>query len=137
MKDLGEVTIEDVDGNGGRMQGYRSHYKWQAGLTVRDWRFVVRIANIDKSALTVDAATGANLPDLMFQAIERIKSVSTGRAVFYMNRTVLTKLRQQHTYGIKNSTLTMDNLGGTPIARFHGIPIKRVDALAADEALIS
>lgn len=137
MRDLGEVTIENVDGNGGRMQGYRSHYRWDSGLTVRDWRYVVRIPNIDKSALTVDAATGANLPDLMFQAIERVKSVSVGRPVFYMNRTVLTKLRQQHTYGVKNSTLTMENLGGTPITRFHGIVIRRTDALAADESLVA
>lgn len=136
-KDLGEVTIENVDGNGGRMQAYRSHYRWDCGLTVRDWRYVVRIANIDKSALTVDAATGANLPDLMFQAIERLPNMSMGRACFYMNRTLITKLRQQSTYGVKTSTLTVDNLGGTPVQTFHGIPVKRTDALAADETLIS
>jgi hypothetical protein len=137
MTDKGQVTIEDVDGAGGRMEAYRTHYRWDAGLTVRDWRYVVRVANIDKSALTVDAATGANLPDLMFEAIERIPNISTGRAGFYMNRTLITKLRQQHTNGVANSTLTMENLGGTPITSFHGIPIARTDALASDEALVS
>lgn len=137
MTDKGQVTIEDVDGSGGRMEAYRTHYRWDCGLTVRDWRYVVRIANIDKSALTVDAASGANLPDLMFQAIERIPNLSVGRSAFYMNRTVLTKLRQQSTNGVKTSTLTMENLGGTPITSFHGIRIGRVDALAGDEATIS
>jgi hypothetical protein len=28
QRDLGEVTIENVDGNNGRMQAYRSHYRW-------------------------------------------------------------------------------------------------------------
>lgn len=137
MTDKGQVTIENVDGNGGRMEGYRTHYRWDLGLHIKDWRYFVRIPNIDKSALTVDASSGANLPDLMFQAIERIPNLSLGRAAFYMPRTVLTKLRQQHTNGVKNSTLTMDNLGGTPITRFHGIDIRRTDALAADEAAVT
>ena len=73
----------------------------------------------------------------MFQAIERLPNMSMGRCVFYMNRTVLTKLRQQHTNGVSNSTLTMENLGGTMVTAFHGIPIRRTDALAADEAAVS
>ena len=138
MQDKGQVTIEDVTGSGGgRMEAYRTHYRWDAGLTVRDWRYVVRIANIDRSALTVDASSGANLPDLMFQAIERIPNLSTGRAAFYMDRGITTKLRQQSTYGVKNSTLTSQNLGGTMVTSFHEIPIRRVDALAVDEATVS
>lgn len=137
MSDKGQVTIEDVDGTGGRMEAYRTHYRWDAGLTVRDWRYAVRGANIDKSALLPDAATGVNLPDLMFAMIERIPSLSLGRPVFYMNRTLLTKLRQQHTNGVASSTLTMENLGGTMVTSFHGIPIRRTDALAADESSVS
>ena len=137
MTDKGQVTIEDVDGSGGRMEAYRTHYRWDAGLTVRDWRYVVRIPNIDKSKLTVTAATGANLPDLMFQAMERIPNMALGRAAWYMNRTLITKLRQQHTNGVSNSTLTMENLGGTMITSFHGVPIRRTDALAADEAQVA
>jgi hypothetical protein len=43
------VTLEDA--NGGKYQGYRTHYKWDIGMTVRDWRYVVRVANIDVTAL--------------------------------------------------------------------------------------
>lgn len=137
FQDKGQVTIENVDGLGGRMEAYRSHYRWDCGLTVRDWRYIVRIANVDRSALTVDAATGANLPDLMFSALERIPNISLGRAVWYMERGVLTKLRQQCTYGVKNSTLSFQNLGGTMVTSFHEIPIKRTDALAGDEARVT
>lgn len=137
MENKGQVTIEDVDGSGGRMEAYRTHYKQKAGLTVKDWRFVVRIANIDKSALTADASAGADLADLMFQAMERIPNMSMGRAVFYMPRTVLTKVRQQHSAGVSNSTLTFQNLGGIMITSFHEVPIKRTDALAGDEATVS
>jgi hypothetical protein len=137
QQDLGEVTIENVDGLGGRMQAYRSHYRWDAGLTIRDWRYFVRIANIDRSLLTADASTGANLPDLMFQAIERIPNLGAGRAVFYMDRGIVTKLRQQSANAVKNSTLSVDQVGGVPVTSFSGVPIRRVDVLSPDEALVS
>lgn len=137
MQDLGEVTVENVDGAGGRMQAYRSHYRWDSGLTVRDWRYVVRIANIDKSGLLASAATGANLPDLMFTAIERIPNLALGRAAFYMARDIRTKLRQQSATAVKTSTLTLDNVGGVPLMAFHGIPVRRCDVLAADEAQVT
>ncbi len=135
MRDLGEDVI--ILDDGGRMLAYRTHYRWDCGLTVRDWRYIVRICNIDRSALTKDASSGANLPDLMFEALERVQGLSGGRACWYMDRSVLTKLRQQSTYGVENSTLTSQNLGGTMVTTFHEVPIKRVDALAVDEAAIT
>lgn len=137
VRDLGEVTVENVDGSNGRMQAYRTHYRFDAGLSIRDWRYFVRIANIDKSTTLPTAATGANLPDLMFEAIERIPNLSAGRAVFYMSRYMRTRLRQQTAALVKNSTLTIEQVGGVPVMMFHGIPIRRVDTLAADESLIS
>jgi hypothetical protein len=136
QQDLGEVTIENVDGAGGRMQAYRSHYRWDAGLTIRDWRYFVRICNIDRSALTFDAASGANLPNLMFEAFERLPNLM-GRAAWYMDRGILTKLRQQSASAVKTSTLTVEQVGGVPVTSFHGIPIRRVDRLSPDEALVA
>lgn len=136
-EDKGQVTIEDIDGAGGRMEAYRTHYRWDAGLSVRDWRYVVRIANIEKSALTKDAATGADLPDLMFQAMRLIPNLNAGRPAFYMSRDTATWLGRQTANLTLNSTLTMENVGGKMVERFHGIPVRRVDALAADEALVS
>lgn len=136
MRNLGEVTIEDVDGSGGRMQAYRTHYRWDAGLAVKDWRYVVRIANIEVSDLSPTAATGANLPNLMFEAIERLPS-QAGRCVFYMDRTVRTTLRQQLSNAVASSTLEFADVGGRRTMMFQDIPIRRVDRLAADEALLS
>ena len=58
--DKGQVTVENIDGASGRAEMYRTHYKWDCGLSVRDWRYVVRIANVDTSALTKNAATGGD-----------------------------------------------------------------------------
>lgn len=137
MQDKGQVTIEDVDGAGGRMEAYRTHYRWDCGLSLRDWRYVVRICNIEKSALTYDAATGANLPKLMFEALELIPNASMGRCAYYMSRSTRTFFHQQYALLTKNSTLTSENVGGKLQTSFQGIPVRRVDALAADEALVS
>lgn len=136
-EDKGQVTIEDVDGNGGRMEAYRTHYRFDAGLSVRDWRYVVRICNIDKSDLTFNAATGANLPRLMFEAIELVPNLSMGRAAFYMSRDIRTKVRQQIAYAVENATMTTDIVGGKRVDFFQEIPLRRCDALSADEARIT
>jgi hypothetical protein len=137
MEDKGQVTIENVDGNGGRMEAYRSHYRMDCGLTIRDWRYFVRIPNIDRSLLTKDASTGADLPSLMFEAMDRIPNLGAGRAVFYMDRSVKTKVRQQLAYARSSSTLTVEEVGGVRTEMFQGIPMRRCDALSGDEALVS
>ena len=137
IEDKGQVTVENVDGSNGRAEMYRTHYRWDAGLTVRDWRYIVRIADISKALLKADASSGPVLPDLMFQAMERIQSLSGVRPVFYTSRTVLTTLRQQLASQVKNATLGVQNVGGVLVHDFQGIPIRRVDALAADEAYVS
>jgi hypothetical protein len=140
MRDLGEVTIENVDGAGGRMQGYRTHYRWDAGLTVRDWRYVVRIANIDKSLLIKDFSTGADIQDLMIRALELPPNLNAGRAAFYMSRGLRSMMTRQAIQMTKNSTLTMSEAQGERGYRryplFQGVPIRRVDAIAADEARV-
>jgi len=139
IEDKGKVTVEDVSNgsNTGRAEMWRTHYEMKIGLCVRDWRFGVRIANIEKSALTADASSGANLPRLMFQAMNLIPSMSRGRAVFCMSRTVRTYLGQQVAEGTKNSSLMMQDVGGRMVSTFQNIPVLRVDALAADEAVVS
>jgi hypothetical protein len=136
MTDKGQVTIENVDGANGRMEAYRTHYRWDAGLTLRDWRYVVRIANIDKSLLIKDMSTGADIQDLMIQAIEKIPSLNAGRAAFYMSRGLRSMMSRQAIQMVKNSTLTMEEAQGKRVVTFQGIPIRRTDAISADEARV-
>jgi len=136
VDDKGQVTIENVDGNGGRMEAYRTHYRWDAGLTVRDWRYIVRI-QYDQEDLTKDAATGPDLADLMVDAIERIPSLSMGRPVFYMNRRAKSFLRRQLASATKNSTLTREEVGGKKVEVFDGIPVRTTDALTNTEAAVA
>lgn len=134
--DKGQVTIENIDGAGGRMEAYRDHFRWDMGLVVRDWRYAVRIANIDKSLLTFNAATGANLTDLMVQALEMVPNLNAGRPVFYVPRNIRAFLRRQMTNKTLNATITVENMAGKHVTMFDGVPVRRVDRLAPDEARV-
>lgn len=123
------------DASGNSYMGYADHWIWRVGLFVKDWRFVVRIANIDPTALTLTGATGPKLQDLMVQASEQIESLTGVRAVFYMPRFIQTYFRRQ-LLDQKNAMLSWDDIGGQKILSFGGIPIRRTDALAVNETQV-
>lgn len=131
-QDLGEETLTDAAG--GLYQGYRSHYQWKIGLCVRDWRYAVRIANIDWSA-TITDTSAPDLVKFMIDAIEMIPNLSMGRPVFYMRREIRTALRHQIRTD-SNVNLTVDTVAGKRVVSFDEIPVKRVDQLIATEARI-
>ena len=131
MTDKGLVTIENVDGYSGRMEAYRTHYKQQVGLTIRDWRYFVRVANIDVSELTTLANT-KNLITWMIQAAERIPHFGRGRACFYVNRNIREKLRLGINEKVTNN-LTWETVAGKRVMTFDDIPVRRVDSLLNTE----
>ena len=141
MQDKGQVTIESVDGAGGRMEAYRTHYRHDCGLTVRDWRFAARVCNIDVSALTTDgtaadrAAAQKALINFMVQASERIPSLSKGRAVWYVNRTIREQLRLGILEKIAGN-LAWETVSGKRVMTFDDIPVKRLDAINNTEARV-
>ena len=133
-RDLGEDTL--LDAAGGRYQGYRTHYKWDIGAVLRDWRYVVRIANIDVSDLTKNASAGADLIDLMTQALELVPSMGMGRPAFYLPRKLRSFLRRQIANKVATSTLTMEEIAGKRVVAFDGVPCRRTDALLLTEARV-
>ncbi|MBR6299196.1 MAG: hypothetical protein IKR34_08095 [Candidatus Gastranaerophilales bacterium] len=127
--DKGAQTATDSNGN--MYEVYRDHFKWDVGMTVRDFRSTARIANIDVTKLGT-----ANAPDLialMINAYHRIKRFAkTGNTVIYCNETVETYLHLQ-ALNKSNVQLSIEDFGGKPIVSFLGVPIKCVDQLRNDE----
>lgn len=134
-EDLGRQEVLDSNSPGRRYTAYEEKIQWDCGLVVRDWRHVVRIANIDKSLLVAQSGAAALL-ELMAAAVDKIPSSSGGRPAFYVNRTVKTMLRIQ-TMKQSNVYLTVGNEEGRPKLSFDGIPIRKVDQMQADEARIT
>ena len=143
-EDLGEQTVYNADGT--RLQAFATRYQWKNGLVVKDWRYVVRICNIDVSDLigqtgTQAASAATNIVKLMARALYRIPNMAMGRAAFYMNRTVHSGLSiaalDKSQYVLKvNEGLSQF---GTPYSwlSFLGVPLRRVDAILNTEAVVS
>lgn len=132
-RDLGEDTIQLSDGS--RYQAYRDHFRWACGLVIRDWRYCVRIANIDVSDLTSDVNKLKALISLMIQASEMIRSNDKGRAAWYMTRNTASKLRQAILEKV-GLNLTWETVEGKKVMMFDGIPVRRVEQLLNTEALV-
>lgn len=136
-EDLGLQTIETSAGIAGtRLRAYQDRFKWKAGLCVKDWRYVVRIANIDISNL-VAKSSAADLIDLMIKAIHRIPNLNMGKACFYMNRSVYQMLDIQRRDDVASAGMTYAEVDGKLVPHFRGIPLKKVDALLETEAAVA
>lgn len=133
FENLGQQTKSD--GNSGLYQVLRSHYQWKVGLTVRDSRYIVRIANIDYKALTHDAATGADLIDKMTEALEQLQDFG-GKTAFYVPRVVRSFLRRQINAKTANQ-LTFDTVAGKRVLSFGEVPVRRVDKFSLAETQVS
>lgn len=134
-KDMGIVTVNDDEGN--RYEAHESKYVWENGLCVRDWRYVVRIANIDVKKLDKTLKTGPNLPELMVDALELVPNLK-GRPAFYMNRTLRRMLRAQIAASA-NHTITQREVGGKLVTHFgdgEGVPVRVTDSLLSTEARV-
>ena len=143
-EDLGEQTVYNSDGT--RLQAFATRYQWKNGLVVKDWRYVVRICNIDISDLIGVTGTQANtaatsLTKLMARATYRIPNMGMGRAAFYMNRTVHSGLsiaamdKSQNVLEIQKG-LTQFGQAKSYLS-FLGTPIRQVDSLINAEARVT
>lgn len=139
MTDKGQVTIENATGGaggsvgGGRYEAYRTHFRWDAGLAVMDWRYVVRI-NYDLEDVVASGATGPVLSDLMAKATRRIPNLRAGNAAFYMNRDSQDAFDLQSNYKATLAYTNIEDAQGKMVPAFRGIPIRRVDQITSAES---
>jgi hypothetical protein len=137
-EDMGLTTVTTTAGVGaGSMRAYQEKFGWQCGIALKDWRYVVRICNIDISNL-VAKSSAADLIELMIKAIHRIPNIASVKPVFYMNRTCFQMLdifRRDDV--ISGGGLTFETVDGKTQYSFRGIPVRLCDALLETEATVS
>jgi len=134
-QDLGEVTLEDE--TGGKYQGFRDHWQWKSGFCLRDWRYAVRIANLNTNATSSIMDDIDKLDKFMMKALNRMQNLTTGKLVWYMNRTVKEALDIQVNNRGNLGGLIWKDVGGVPVEHFRGIPIRMCDALTTTEAVVA
>ena len=133
------------DSDNNRFKAYIDSYTWKNGLVVKDWRYGVRIPNVDISDLVGQTGTQAlsastAIIKLMVRSIDRLPMAGSNTA-FYVNRTVASHLRLA-AMDTSNSVVTIEaavNQFGSNIMelKFLGIPVRIVDQLLETESVVS
>lgn len=136
-KDLGiNDQADPPDGSSGKFSAYEEIFRQDVGLVVKDWRHIVRIANIDVSNLTAQSGAAAIL-ELLAVAVDKLPSDgSGGRTVIYTNRTVSSMLRIQ-TMKQANVHLGVGGEEGRRKTTFDNIPIVKLDQLLNTETRVT
>jgi hypothetical protein len=140
-EDKGKERVSDGRTPEGFYYAFVDQFKWRLGLALRDYRYVVRIPNIDVSLLSTAgdlSDSSANLMKLMIQAMNRVPSLQTGRAAFYCNKEVKTALDIKALDKVSNGALTTREIeNGQFITAFYGVPIRRCDNILNTETRIA
>lgn len=148
IEDLGEFDAFDAQNR--RYRAVGELYQWKLGLHIRDWRYVVRIANISVSDLlsrtgTQAANASTNILYLMARAQALVPS-SSGRWAFYGNRQIKGALaamaldRSQSVLSVQDAYEQFGKLGpGFPTKQleFLSTPIRTVDRILSTETALT
>lgn len=134
------MKVPVLDPSGNTYFVYREEFTWHLGLSVRDWRYVSRGANIDVSDLTTDASAGANVIEVLTEMYYKHygRRVNLGKTCLYMNTTLVKYLDYQARNATKNLFLTFKETGpnAKEVLHFRGIPIRETDAILSSEARV-
>jgi hypothetical protein len=150
-EDLGLIDAFDSQTPPARFRAYADRWQWKCGLSVRDWRYAVRIANIDVSDLIGQTGTQAitaatHINKLIVDAFARIPNLNKGRPVLYGHRVITTALakaamdRSQNVLAIQPATQQFGQVApgfaGAGTLTFLGVPVRTVDRLLRTEARV-
>jgi hypothetical protein len=144
--------VPGFDANNQRFEAYTSLFEWQLGLCIEDWRYTIRLCNIDT---TTAGLLGPSPPDIfaiLSRAIVRLptagrtqsgitktdapnKQAPSVRLKMYADRTVRAAMDVQAIRD-KNVLLSPRDYDGNPILAFRGIPIGVQDSLLNSESRV-
>lgn len=145
-EDMGRQRILDASNNPYYVE--EEKFSQHIGLTVKDWRFNARVANIDVSDVI---AGSVSVNKFMRQAYYKLQGrrsykmttegqVNAGRTAIYMNKTMLEALDAESTNsrGTDNFIrLTPMEIQGQEVMTWRGMPIRETDALLNTETVVS
>lgn len=128
QKDLG--TFMAPDDNGDLFRAVGDDYEWDCGLALRDWRAVVRVANIDTTATELD------IQALTIEAKNKLPESLRQKAIWYCNQEVMTLIEKQ---AINKNNVHLsygEYFGSKGVPALHGRPIRQCDAILCTETAV-
>lgn len=135
-KDLGVSTVQDDSGNS--FEAVIDRYQWDVGLSISDWRSVVRVANIPVEKLSEDRDSDdyVNLQQLLIQAKNKMPENQRGKGVWYCNEDILTGIEMQSIDPRGVHLRYGEFFSSKDVPMVHGRPIRQVDALLSTESVL-
>jgi hypothetical protein len=150
-EDKGDI-VPAYDSNGNRFEAYTSMFQFKIGLCVKDWRYNVRIANVDTTTAGLQGTTPPDLFALMSRAVVRLPTASRRLSgitesdapddpvpginpAWYVNRTGREYMDIQAIRD-RNVLLSSKDYAGDPVVTFRDTPIRVVDALTNSEVRV-
>ena len=119
------------------MLAHVDFFDWRIGLAVEDYRYVVRIANIDD----VDLVNGtSNVIEAMIDAFHKIPNKGNGvRLAWYTDMDVGTFLHKAALNKVGGSTLSIEDdlVNGGPISKFMKVPIRESTGFTGTSSVVS
>lgn len=134
VTDKGMQTVYDT--NNDPFEAWRTHFKWQIGVALPDWRYCARLCNVD--SVDRDAGTVAFRTNLI-KLLNKRPNIK-GRSVIYMNRATQTALEIEMTdIGTTESgrALRYGEWLGVPTMFLRDVPIRIADAITDAEAEVT
>lgn len=137
----GGLSHEDLhtymaqDDNGRKYQVTGDKYNWRCGLAVRDWRAVVRIANLPVAALGKRKGEEGfiDLQKLTIEAKNKMPQHLRQKAIWYGNADVLTALELQNSDAGQVQLQYGEFFAAQAVPVLHGRPVRQCDAILSTE----
>jgi hypothetical protein len=128
-----QTQILSLPNSPSQYEAYVTHFKWQLGLHLADWRYVARLGGIDV-ATRDSTGLAAAFRDDVIQLVNKPPD-SRGRQVLYMNKktkVAIEILASDPT--VPGMHITISDFFGEPIPHLWGIPIRVADQITDTEA---
>jgi len=138
--DIGElkddyVDVENPDGSTGRLLMGIQEMNWEAGLAIRDYRYMGRIANIDL-ATAFNANGVPDYTEMLRRLVCRVKGEGVNQRL-YMCRMMFEVLAVQFGRKTQENAIKYPDLMQKLDGSILGIPVSYNDALNCDEVAVN
>jgi hypothetical protein len=145
--------VPAYDSSQRRYEAYTSYFSHNMGLAIEDWRYQIRMANIDTTTAGLAGPTPPDLFAIMSKAVVRLPTAGrmvsgitksdapdrvapAVRLVFHCDRSAREYMDIQAIRD-KNVLLRPEDYAGRPIVNFRNIPIEVTDQILDTESTIT
>jgi len=126
-----KVDAEDGITTGATLELYRQYMTWQLGLSVRDFRYGARLANVQADEM-FDSSGIPDYLSLLRRMVTRVKSDGVNQA-WYMDKLTLEAVQEWLAAKTQTNALTYQQVQQRMTPVLFGIPVRTNDALNTNE----